>query len=316
MNFQDLKRIEKPDHYLDVAFSRARERTLTAKEKKVKDRIAKKKFIEISRLETVEGSLTSKLTAILKSYPSIDTLPDFYLELLKVTLDYPYLKKSLGAVNWAIKSIKRFTNEYVVKIRKTPDIPNITKMRTQYYGRVSSVMKQIRKELGFLEEARKTMRSFPTIKTSMFTVAICGFPNVGKTTLLSRMSGSTPEIKDYAFTTKRINVGYIQDEKIQLLDTPGTLNRQKMNYIEKQADLAMKHCSHAYVYVFDLTEPYPLKDQVKLYRLLKKDKAEMIVYISKTDICEDKEFRKKYSAITDPEALKEKLIQVRSRTFP
>ena len=45
------------------------------------------------------------------------------------------------------------------------------------------------------------MKDYPTIKTSLFTVAICGFPNVGKTTLLSKMTPSEPEISNYSFTT-------------------------------------------------------------------------------------------------------------------
>ena len=85
-------------------------------------------------------------------------------------------------------------------------------------------------------------------------------------------------------------MGYIvsRGQKIQLLDTPGALNRfDKMNIIEKQAFLAMRFLSDVIIYIFDLTESYPLKDQEKLFKKIVKDfDKPMLVYLSKTDILE------------------------------
>ena len=145
------------------------------------------------------------------------------------------------------------------------------------------------------------MRNYPAIKTGTKTIAIAGFPNVGKTTLLMKLTGSKPDIQPYAFTTKGINVGYIKGkEKLQLLDTPGTLNRfDTMNNIEKVAFLALKLLAEKIIYVFDITEPYPLEQQIKLYKEIKKMKKPVIIYLSKTDILEKgqiSEFKKKYKA--------------------
>ena len=236
---------------------------------------------------------------VLKSYPSIDQLPEFYLELVKCTLDYPMLKKSLGAVNWAIKKTEEFFRIYSSKINKSRDLNKINQYRREYFGRFASFIRQIKDELAYLENARRVMKGYPTIKTSMKTIAIAGFPNVGKTTLLYKLTGSKPEIKDYSFTTKGINIAYY--DKIQVLDTPGTLNRfNKMNMIEQQAHLALKLVAEKIIYVFDLTEPYPLKDQVKLYKQVIKLGKPVIVYLSKTDILDAeivKKFSKKYDCV-------------------
>ena len=145
------------------------------------------------------------------------------------------------------------------------------------------------------------MKGFPAIKTGMFTVAIAGFPNVGKTTLLYKLTGSKPEINSYAFTTKNINVSYIKKDpekkgdrkkKIQFLDTPGTLDRpDKMNYIEKNAYLAITLCTDLIVYVFDLTLTYPIKDQIKLYETTKKLGLPMVIYFSKSDLMPEQEIK-------------------------
>jgi len=194
-------------------------------------------------------------------------------------------------VNWAKGRSTKFFWFYRERIRKCMDIRRINDYRREFYGRVSSVLKQIKDELRFLEETRKIMKGFPTIKTETKTFSIIGFPNVGKTTLLFKLTGSKPEINSYAFTTKSINVSYIRKgkEKIQLLDTPGTLNRfDRMNDIERQAFLAMKHVANGFVYVFDLTEPYPLEKQLKLLKRIKEFKLPVLVYLSKCDILDKK----------------------------
>ena len=165
--------------------------------------------------------------------------------------------------------------------------------RKEFFGRVSSVIKQIEKDFRLIDEARKVMKDYPTIKTGLRTVALVGFPNVGKTTLLYRLTGSKPEISSYAFTTKGINLGNLignvegRKEKIQVLDTPGTLNRFfKMNRIEKIAHLAIRHLTESLVYVFDLTESYPLADQLKLYDNLKSAGKPIVCALSKQDLLE------------------------------
>ena len=41
---------------------------------------------------------------------------------------------------------------------------------------------------------------------------LIGFPNVGKSTILSRMTNATPKIADYHFTTIDPNLGVVKTE--------------------------------------------------------------------------------------------------------
>ena len=316
MAFQDIIKVEKAETHLDIAFGRGRDKIGLARQKAKGPKIERSKTIELERLKVVRKCLVNSLDRIIKRFPSLDTMDDFYKELARCTIDYGKTKRSLGAVKWAKEQVEKFFKIYSTKIKRASDISSVNRHRREFYGRVSSIMKQISKQLEVLESSRRVMRVYPTIKTEMFTIALFGFPNVGKTTLLSKLSPSKPEIAAYPFTTKGINIGYAKQgsKKIQLIDTPGTLNRfDKMNNIEKQAHLALKHVANAVVYVFDLTEPYPLKDQEKLFKKLKKMKKPVIVYLSKVDILDKKivkDFKKKNNAFTDVKKLRAHLFSL------
>ena len=57
-------------------------------------------------------------------------------------------------------------------------------------------------------------------------VAIIGFPNVGKSTLISRISAAKPKIADYPFTTLEPNLGVVSlddDRQYTVADVPGLI---------------------------------------------------------------------------------------------
>jgi GTPase len=128
-------------------------------------------------------------------------------------------------------------------------------------------------------------------------VALVGFPNAGKSTLISRLSAARPKIGDYPFTTLEPNLGVVQagDRTFVLADIPGLiegaheghgLGMQFLRHIERTRLLV-----HL-VDVSDFSGRNPAHDFDVILDELKQFNAEvaakpMIVVASKIDVCQD-----------------------------
>ncbi len=325
MNFQTIPPVPDSRHLLDLAFRRARKKSQLKKFEKKDSRSQRKdsysqsfkdrklqfiKKTEFIKLDVIKGILISRLDEILQTFPEEKKLPSFYAKLLRLTLDYFQFKKSFGAVNWATGRIWFFHQEYLRKASRARDIKSIKDSSRQFYGRVSSVLKQIDGNLQYLEQSRKILCTYPDIK-EMPTVCIYGFPNVGKSTLLNKLCGSKAKVAGYPFTTLTINAGYttIKSKGMQFLDVPGTLAREeKKSNIELMAELAVEELAGVIIYVFDLSGycGYSVREQEELFRKIRKGKT-VLAYLAKKDLTDEetlKGFRHRHYSL---EELKEEL---------
>ncbi len=287
---------------LDVAFGRARQSVLEAKRDIFKRQHEHKvKRIENIRIQVAASNVCAQLQSITDAFPTYDHLAPFYRELLKATLDLVVFKESLGALKWAAQRTRALQRQFAGQIEKSR-MQQLHTMRAAFFGRVSSVVDQIDDALQNLEDARKILKRFPTIKTSIPTVVIAGMPNAGKSTLLRALTGSEPEIKPYPFTTKNIMLGYrgVREAKIQFVDTPGLLDRplSERNPIEKQTILALTHIARVVLFIIDAsgTGGYTVKAQLDLLREIRKEfDMPFIVVANKMDISGAKPIKDTFS---------------------
>lgn len=290
--FKKTPEILPAEKILDIAFKKA-----SKKQVYDKNPFFRTKKTVIARTDSFATKVIKTLERYIKNFPSLENLPSFYQEIIDIKMDIDKLKKGLGAVNWAKKTSQNIYSTQIKFLKKTGQKDLLKKKQKEIYGRISSVVKQIDKELLLLSEAEKMMKNIPDIR-DIPTIVIAGYPNVGKSSLLRCLSKAKPKIAEYPFTTKKIYVGHIEREekyvkkRFQIIDTPGLLDRpiSDRNDIEKQAIAALNHLADVTIFVLDPTEicGYPLQEQKKLLSPIKKSfkDAELIIVENKKDVKE------------------------------
>ena len=257
------------EELLDKGFSRGKKAADMKRSEKIPKRIKGKRIEEV-RVTTACQVIEAKLKMIIDRTPEIEELPEFYQDYIDITVGVDDLKQALGGINWAYGIISQLEDEYRNRIRKSaPERANT--LRKQAYGRISSVVKKISKDLDFLDFAKNRLRTMPTVNFEATTVVIAGFPNVGKSTLLRQLTDAEPEVANYPFTTKGIQIGHIERhwQDIQIIDTPGLLDRPigDMNDIELNAIVALEDLADTILFIFDASETcgYYLENQYNLF---------------------------------------------------
>jgi len=136
---------------------------------------------------------------------------------------------------------------------------------------------------------------------------LVGFPNAGKSTLLSRLSRATPEIAPYPFTTKSPNLGIVGlggDAGFVLADLPGLIEGAAQGV--GLGHEFLRHVERTRVLVH-LVEPFPAdeSDPVRNYHTIRKELTEYtiplndkpeIVCISKAELTGAEEIQKRLAA--------------------
>lgn len=137
-------------------------------------------------------------------------------------------------------------------------------------------------------------------------IGLVGFPNAGKSTLLSVLTSAKPKIADYEFTTLKPNLGIVKYRDFQsfvMADIPGIIEGAAegkglgyyfLRHIERNSILLFLIPADAK----DIVEQYEiLVDELRRYNPEMLDKERFVV-ISKSDMLDD-ELKSEFSAILD-----------------
>jgi hypothetical protein len=107
------------------------------------------------------------------------------------------------------------------EIRKTP----YNKKSQHHIGRLKAKMAHLKEETERRRSAKGKSSGYSVRKSGNATVAIVGFPSVGKSTLLNKITNARSEVGAYDFTTIEVVPGLLEyrGAKIQILDLPGLI---------------------------------------------------------------------------------------------
>lgn len=90
----------------------------------------------------------------------------------------------------------------------------------------ASFVSQQRRFPGFAEKGEKVSDKWVELELRVLAdIALVGFPNVGKSTIISKISASKPKIADYPFTTLVPNLGVVtfNEDSFVVADVPGLI---------------------------------------------------------------------------------------------
>ncbi|KAL5106549.1 hypothetical protein TcWFU_000876 [Taenia crassiceps] len=159
-------------------------------------------------------------------------------------------------------------------------------------GRMCTVIKRQANNLRFLEDTRQHLSRLPSINPDTRTLIVCGFPNVGKSSFINKITRADVDVQPFPFTTKSLFVGHTDYKNLrwQVIDTPGVLDRplDEHNTIEMVAITALAHLQAAVIYLMDLSEQcgYSVEQQVSLFKSLSPlfSNKTLLVVANKSDV--------------------------------
>ncbi|GAA5821527.1 hypothetical protein JCM10212_000136 [Sporobolomyces blumeae] len=276
--------------FLDVILSKTQRKTPTVIRSGFK--ISRIRAFYMRKVKFTQASFEERLDQILTEFPVMDNLHPFLSSLLNVLYDKNHYKLALGQLNTARHLIVQVGKDYCRLLKFGDSLYRCKQLKKAALGRMATIMRRQKDPLAYLEQVRQHMSRLPSIDPTTRTLLICGYPNVGKSSFVNKVTRADVDVQPYAFTTKSLFVGHMDYKYLrwQVIDTPGVLDHplEEMNTIEMQSITALAHLRSCVMYFMDLSEQcgYTVEAQCQLYQSIKPlfaNKPTFIV-INKIDI--------------------------------
>ena len=289
-NFKSIPIIPNANNLIDIILSRTQTKTPTVTHPGYK--ITRIRKFYMRKVRFTYSTIQEKLDGIIKNFPKLDEIHPFYSDLINILYDKDHFKLALGTVNTAKNICEKISSDYVKLLKYGDSLYRCKQLKVAALGRMATTLKRLKSSLEYLEEVRRHLSRLPSIDPMERTLLLCGFPNVGKSSFMNKITYADSEVAEYQFTTKSLFVGhtYYKNIKWQVIDTPGLLDRslEERNIIEMQSITALAHLDACVLYFVDISENcgHSIYEQLQLFESIKplfKNKP-LVIIANKTDI--------------------------------
>lgn len=272
-NFKQIKPVPTNKDFVDIVLSKTQRGTPTVVHPAY--HISRIRAFYMRKVRFTQQTYHDRLSQILEDFPIMDEIHPFYADLMNVLYDKDHYKLALGQLNTARHLIDALGKDYVRLLKYGDSLYRCKQLKRAALGRMCTLMRKQGPALAYLEQVRQHLARLPSIDPNARTLILCGYPNVGKSSLMNKLTRADVDVQPYAFTTKSLFVGHMDYKYIrwQVIDTPGILDHplEERNTIEMQSVTALAHLNAAIVYIVDISEQcgYTLQQQVSLFESIK-----------------------------------------------
>ncbi len=252
-------------------------------------RIVRARSIYLAKMDRI-FSLLADLVGRCARLPKSSSMHPFYAEIALIASENMY-DSLIDRCRRAIHVITSLYRDYRRKIVESEDPAEVRRLSREYVGRVLSIVKRGLRGVELLRKALEEISRSPCVSEETINIVVCGMPQVGKSTLVSRISSAKPETSPFPFTTKNVVMGHLEigGRVIAIIDTPGILDRplEEMNEIEMKAVAAIRSLADLALFIIDPRRGayYNLAEQLKVLRSVTEilGKERIVIVINKVD---------------------------------
>ncbi|GMI78854.1 hypothetical protein like AT1G50920 [Hibiscus trionum] len=289
-NFKKITVVPNGKDFVDIILSRTQRQTPTVVHKGYA--ISRLRQFYMRKVKYTQQNFHEKLSTIIEEFPRLDEIHPFYGDLLHVLYNKDHYKLALGQINTARNLISKIAKDYVKLLKYGDSLYRCKSLKVAALGRMCTVIKRIGPSLAYLEQIRQHMARLPSIDPNTRTILICGYPNVGKSSFMNKITRADVDVQPYAFTTKSLFVGHTDYKylRYQVIDTPGILDRpfEDRNIIEMCSITALAHLRAAVLFFLDISGScgYSIAQQAALFHSIKSlfMNKPLIIVCNKTDL--------------------------------
>ncbi|CAO2842139.1 unnamed protein product, partial [Amaranthus hypochondriacus] len=289
-NLKKITVVPNGKEMIDIVLSRTQRQTPTVVHKGYA--ISRLRQFYMRKVKYTQQNFHEKLSAIIDEFPRLDDIHPFYGDLLHVLYNKDHYKLALGQINTARNLISKISKDYVKLLKYGDSLYRCKCLKVAALGRMCTVVKRIGPSLSYLEQVRQHMARLPSIDPNTRTILICGYPNVGKSSFMNKVTRADVDVQPYAFTTKSLFVGHTDYKylRYQVIDTPGILDRpfEDRNIIEMCSITALAHLRAAVLFFLDISGScgYTIAQQAALFHSIKSlfMNKPLIIVCNKTDL--------------------------------
>ncbi|KAM6990238.1 GTP-binding protein 4 isoform 2-T2 [Tautogolabrus adspersus] len=289
-NFKKIMVVPTAKEFIDITLSKTQRKTPTVVHKHYA--IHRIRHFYMRKVKFTQQNYHDRLTQILTDFPKLDDIHPFYADLMNVLYDKDHYKLALGQINIAKNLIDNVAKDYVRLMKYGDSLYRCKQLKRAALGRMCTILKRQKSSLEYLEQVRQHLSRLPSIDPNTRTLLLCGYPNVGKSSFINKVTRADVDVQPYAFTTKSLFVGHMDYRYLrwQVVDTPGILDHplEDRNTIEMQAITALAHLRAAVLYIMDVSEQcgHTLPEQLELFNSIRPLFANkpLIVVANKCDV--------------------------------